>query len=673
MPSDADGLRTVVSGPPAMVNENDPAASPTEEGGSVPKSRGPRHAAPRHARTSRRATATATAPTTGADPTTAGAGDGAAKPRTKWLITAGVALVYLGFSAFANGSAWTHGIAHSIQTSGGNDVPEEIWFLAQTPWVLLHGHNPLVNNWLNYPSGIDLMDNTTMPFFGILGFPITLLFGPIATFNILIDLAIFASAMSFFVMARRFVSWWPAAFVGGLVYGFSPYTAGTANAHLFLLFQAVPPLVILFVDRLLRKPGTSAKWGGLIVGLCFVVQFYVSTEVFATLVVMTGIALVLGAIYVWRTRITLDRRRLLTFAGCAVVVIALGVGYGAWLAVAGPHHITGPAQPASAIAGVSNDPVGLVVPTLDQRFTLGHTTLGNSLVAIRAPNWQIVFDAPIENGSYVGVPLLIALVVGAIALRRRRLALFSTAMAAIALVLSLGSHLHVDGHRTGIPLPFIVIAHVPLLDSSVASRWITYFWLFAALLLALILEAVYNAVAADRRADRNGATVLTTLLAVVVLLPLVPAWPYSAAASDVPAWFTSSARSLAGGSTALVYPIASSSNDQSMLWQAMANMAFKMPGGFAVIPGPKGANTFNGQSSPLGEALATCQAGGATFVAFPPAQTRDQLAQWQTHTVVVVPSAPGAGCAEALFTQALGPPHHEGGVLVWPKVEQTTS
>ena len=58
-------------------------------------------------------------------------------------------------------------------------------------------------------------------------------------------------------MARRFVSWWPAAFVGGLAYGFSPFTSATANAHLFLLFQAVPPLVILFVDRLFRHPETS--------------------------------------------------------------------------------------------------------------------------------------------------------------------------------------------------------------------------------------------------------------------------------------------------------------------------------------------------------------------------------------------------------------------------------
>ena len=283
--------------------------------------------------------------------------------------------------------------------------------------------------------------------------------------------------------------------------------------------------------------------------------------------------------------------------GCTAIVIALGVGYAAWVAVAGPEHITGPAQPATAIAGVTIDPLGLVVPTIDQHFTFGHAALGDSLVALRDPNWNIVFDSPVENGSYVGAPLLIALVVGAIVLRRRWLALFCAAMGAIALVLSMGSHLHVDGHRTGIPLPFIVIEHLPLLNSSVASRWVTYFWLFAALLLALIVDAVYKAVAKGRFGQR-GAVVWSAVLAVVVLVPLLPAWPYATAPAAVPPWFTSGARSLPAGSAALVYPLASSSNDSSMLWQAMANMQFRQPGGFAVIPGSDGANTFNGDPSP---------------------------------------------------------------------------
>jgi len=582
-----------------------------------------------------------------------------------WLIPTSVALVYLGLSILANGSAWTHGIAHSIQTSGGNDVPEEIWFLAQTPWVLLHGHNPFANNWLNTPVGVDLMDNTTMPLLGIVGFPITLLLGPIATYNILIDLAIFASAMSFFAMARRFVRWWPAAFIGGLAYGFSPFTSATANAHLFLLFQAVPPLVILFVDRFLRSDSASPWWSGVAVGICFVAEFYISTEAFASLLVMTFIAAVVSGAYVLLKRIPLDSRRLARMVACAAVVIAVGTGYGALIAVAGPEHISGPAQPATAIAGETIDPLGLVVPTIDQRFSFGHAALGDSLVAARDPNWHIVFESPLENGSYVGVPLLISLIAGSILLRRRRIALFCAAMGAIALVMSMGPYLHVDGRRTGVPLPFIVIAHLPLLDSSVASRWITYFWLFAALLLALMLDAVYRSAVVRNRLGRFGGVTVSTLLAVGLLLPLVPAWPYSAAPADVPTWFTSAARSLPAGSTAVIYPFATAADDSAMLWQAMADMTFRMPGGFAVIPGPTGASSFAGQSSALQAALADCSAGASTTPSLSAEAVRAQLRSWHTRTVVVVPTSPGAACAEALFSSALGSPRSVGGVSLW--------
>jgi hypothetical protein len=40
--------------------------------------------------------------------------------------------------------------------------------------------------------------------------------------------------------------------------------------------------------------------------------------------------------------------------------------------------------------------------------------------------------------------------------------------------------------------------------------------------------------------------------------------------------------------------------------------------------------------------------------------------------VAVVPDQPGAPCATALFTGALGPPEHDGGVLVWPQVTAKT-
>ena len=93
--------------------------------------------------------------------------------------------------------------------------------------------------------------------------------------------------------------------------------------------------------------------------------------------------------------------------GCAVAVLALGSGFGIWTALAGPQHINGPEQSATTIAGLSSDPVGFVVPTQIQHFTFGHAALGDSLVAERDANWRIVFVAPIENGSYIGIPLLV--------------------------------------------------------------------------------------------------------------------------------------------------------------------------------------------------------------------------------------------------------------------------
>ena len=62
-----------------------------------------------------------------------------------------------------------------------------------------------------------------MPLLGLLGAPITFLMGPIAAFNVLVNLAFISSATACYFIVSRFVTWWPAAFVGGLVYGFSPY------------------------------------------------------------------------------------------------------------------------------------------------------------------------------------------------------------------------------------------------------------------------------------------------------------------------------------------------------------------------------------------------------------------------------------------------------------------
>jgi hypothetical protein len=569
-------------------------------------------------------------------------------------------VVYICVAFLANRNVWLHGFAHTLQSTGGADIGEEVWFIAQTPWAVLHSVNPFENSWLNAPVGVNLMDNTTMPLLGILGAPITFLFGPIATFNVLIALGFSGSAMTFFLMARRFVVWWPAAFFAGLLYGFSPFVVGSSLAHLFVMFSVVPPLIILIIHRFVTMDDRSPWLYGLGLGGCCVAQFYISTEIFASLAVMSVIALIVGGLVLVR-HARVDERRLARLGLSTAVVVILGVGYGSWMALAGPQHINGPAQQASTIAGLSSDPAGLVVPTLNQQFQFGQANRGDSYVAERDPQGNITFEAPLENGTYVGVPLLGILVAGVILLRRNRFAIYCAIMALAGLVLSMGSHLHVDGHETGVPLPFIVLAHLPLLDSSVASRYVGFFWLFAALVFALTLNMVHEIPRLGRGVKAEAVCVV---VAVFGLLPLVPAWPYASSAATVPTWFTSAAQRLPTGTTVVVYPSSNAGDSSAMLWQAMSNMTFRMPGGYAVFASSaKGTASFSGAPSMLEQAMTNCGVGADPGISVQ--ATRNTLKHWNARYVVVVTGSTGAACATNMFDHALGPHSNVGGVSVW--------
>ncbi len=569
--------------------------------------------------------------------------------------------VYGILAVCANWHVWVHGVSNTIQTAGGSDVQEEVWFLAQTPWAIIHGVNPFANTWLNAPTGLNLMDNTTMPLLGILGTPITLIFGPIATFNVLLDLGLCVSAEAFFLAARRHVTWTPAAFIGGLLYGFSPYAVAVGTGHLFLLFSAVPPLVLLVVDRFVRSPGSPPHRAGLALGLCLLAQLYISSEAFASMIIIGSIALAVATVLWWRPTRD-DIRRWLQMLGVAGVVLVVGAGYPVWVALAGPQHIKGPAQTAQALAGLATDPVSLVVPTVNQHFTLGHASLGDSLVAERDPHWNVVFDAVAENGTYIGGPLIALLAAGTIVLWQRKVVRLFALGAAAALVLSMGSRLHIDGHRTRIPLPFIFLAHLPLLDSSVAVRYMLFFWLFAAFLLAVVADRIRARmllVGPSSFAAASGAA----LVSGVALLPLLPQWPYSAAPARVPAWFTTQASTFPVGSTLVIFPFAEAPDASAMLWQAVADVRFKMPGGYAVFRSASGSATFASAPSPLQQSLALCSMGQP--ISQSPSSIRSQLAAWHVRGVLVAPNYPGASCARNLMQSALGLPREQGGMLVW--------
>jgi hypothetical protein len=219
------------------------------------------------------------------------------------------------------------------------------------------------------------------------------------------------------------------------------------------------------------------------------------------------------------------------------------------------------------------DLLGIVVPTV-------HQLLGTDATLSWGGN-----DS--ENGSYLGLPLLVLL--GALAWRFRALAVVRLAavLGVVAWVLSLGERLHVAGFETGVPLPYAVVAHLPVLHNMAAVRFSLYVVLCAALVLAVGLD----------RLRASGALRPAVALPLVLLcaLPLLPDWPYSYERARTPAYFTDGAvQRVPAESLALTYPVPRFPGSAPMLWQAQAGFRYRSVGGYLITPEPDGSGTFRG-------------------------------------------------------------------------------
>jgi hypothetical protein len=157
----------------------------------------------------------------------------------------------------------------------------------------------------------------------------------------------------------------------------------------------------------------------------------------------------------------------------------------------------------------------------------------------------------------------------------------------IAWVLSLGERLHVAGTETGLPMPYLLFTKLPVLHNMVAVRYSLYVVLLSALVLAVGLDRLH---ASGRLRPRVALPV-----ALLCVVPLVPAWPYSYQEADAPPYFSSSAvEALPEGAVALTFPVPRFPASEPMLWQAQAGFRYRSVGGYAYTPTEDGRGTFAG-------------------------------------------------------------------------------
>ena len=596
-----------------------------------------------------------------------------------------VILGYVAISLIAYLPAWPGDPSRLVGARCAcGDPVQQSWFLGWVPWAIVHGHNPFFTNWIDQPSGANLAINTEMPLLGLLAAPITFVAGSVASFGFLIWLAFPASATAAFFVLRRWTRSNLGSACGGLLYGFSPYVVGEGFRHLNLAFVPLPPLILMALYEVLVEQRSSARRWGVALGLLVAAQYLISSEILSAAAVVAVVAAVI--LFVARRR-SVDRRRLrhaLRALGPAVLVAGVLLGYPIYYFLAGPLRFRGPVQLIGNPYRI--DLLGPIVPTSAQ-------LLGPSALVSLGDKFSDGFG---ENGSYLGIALVLLVVWLLVRYRRDCGILLAGSLVFVAYVLSLGPELLVANHRTGVPLPFDAIGRLPYLGNILPARFSLYEQFFVAAVVALGIaqgaragasHAWAKGVAVHARprrwlraiTSRTTAQLLVAAVGAFALVSLLPAWPTPTTPVRVstPQFFASPAEEqIPAGSIVLTYPFAVTPDDQAMLWQEAVLFRWKLVGGYALIPGPNGTVRSRPPALPpvrVQEFLAWAELGNSSpHPKTTPALNGRLVADLRLYvrrygigTVVFDPVGSRPALALALFDRALGAPTEIGGVDVW--------
>lgn len=505
-----------------------------------------------------------------------------------------------------------------------------IWYLGWIPHELSQGRNPLFTDFLSYPAGVNVMWNTSMLFPALLLWPVTAVFGPVVAYDLLITSGIALSAWSAYLAARRFLDRPVVCFVAGLVYGFSPALMAQALGHPHVVVALFPPVALILGHEILVRRHLHPAVGGGLAGIAAALQLLTGEELLAVNLLVAALGVGLLAI-LHRKEVRARLAGYAKAAGAAVLSFAIVAGYPLGFQFLGPQRVYGDVQQPDVYV---SDLLAFAVPSRFIHFT------GN----------------PTENGAYVGLPLLVLFVTGIVVGRNRPWVRWTASMTLVVAVLSLGPHLHIDGHVTQVPLPWAAAAWLPLLGSALPARLMAIAFLGIGLVVAAACAAAITATRPWR--------IATGVVLIAGLVAIAPSLPYPSRPAAAPAFFRpgGDVEKITPGSVVLVTPFSSKQSTDAMYWQAVAGYRFRMPEGDAFTPGPYLGPRPSFLQSVLGDLDA-----GKTVAVTP--DVRDRFVadlERSGVTAIVCGPSPGHDAIVGFLIQIEGQtPDRDGGVDVW--------
>jgi hypothetical protein len=390
--------------------------------------------------------------------------DGAASPHRSGLAVAGyaafvlaAALVVIGPHALGFRHTFMAWHAPFRATPAPGDHAQTAYYLWLWEDALRHlSHAPWHDVYQLAATG----HATNQPFgwpLVLVSVPVSLLFGPVAAYNVLVLLAFVGCALAAAALVRVLGASRPAAAVAGMAYAFAPFRLVQATSHINALLAPLLPLALYLLERALRSESAvhARRWG--LASAAAWISIFLSGELHLALFS----ALLLGVWVVVRNGPVRRRARALLVPAAATALLS---GVGLALQFATVLH------PSVAGEGRSQAEAATFAPRLsDFIHRQGHPVSG------------------LERYAYPGLVIAVLAVAGAVVLVRRDRAL----LVGLTALIGGGVVLAVVPGLVGHPLAIRAYRHLPFLGfSRVPGRAMVLVALALACLAGFAIELV---------------------------------------------------------------------------------------------------------------------------------------------------------------------------------------
>ena len=345
--------------------------------------------------------------------------------------------VLAGFLGAGVAATWPLATYITGRLPATRDVGIYVWDLWWVAHQIIHLHNPWSTTYMAAPVGLQLAYHTLVPLLGVVTLPITLAFGPSASYNLLLIVLPGLSAYAMYRAARLWLPTRTGAIAAGAFFGLSGMLAYQDWYHINIAYgTAFLPVTLEAAVRLRRNPSIGR---GVILGVVVACCLLVNQESAVMALVLAALVLVPWLAVSGTLEAALTRLKAVAAAAAAFVVV-------------GSPQLVAMIQQARTGG------------TTSKATWLGYTTWVANVKDLFAPSprlanvpglaglgrifyWQTRF----ENLNTFGVVLSVLAVFGLIVSWRRRSAWLLALLWLGGIVLALGPVLKV-GRHTYVPL-----------------------------------------------------------------------------------------------------------------------------------------------------------------------------------------------------------------------------